>query len=157
MTQPADATISEARSPAFFLRGQLLHGGLLFLLAVVAYALAGRVDFDPVNEPLGTGSDGQPVFLRDVWPTQAEVADVVGRTVRREMFESSYASVYEGDAAWRALDVPAVRAYYGDQFDETNTSNTDDVAESYWWIHQQPKSAWSNEVEIRPYTEEWTY
>ena len=56
-----------------------------------------------------------------------------------------------------ALDVPAVRAYYGDQFNETNTSNTDDVAESYWWIHQQPKSAWSNEVEIRPYTEEWTY
>lgn len=56
-----------------------------------------------------------------------------------------------------ALDVPLVRKYYGDKFDEKNTSNTDDVAESYFWIHQQPKSAWSNEVEIRPYTEDWTY
>ncbi|MEM7466229.1 MAG: SDR family NAD(P)-dependent oxidoreductase [Pseudomonadota bacterium] len=56
-----------------------------------------------------------------------------------------------------ALDVPVVRKYYGDQFNEDNTSNTDDVAESYFWIHQQPKSAWSNEVEIRPYTEDWTY
>lgn len=56
-----------------------------------------------------------------------------------------------------ALDVPAVRKYYGEQFDETNTSNTDDVAETYYWICQQPKSAWSNEVEIRPFTEDWTY
>lgn len=56
-----------------------------------------------------------------------------------------------------ALDVPAVRKYYGDQFDESNTSNTDDVAETYYWIHQQPKSAWSNEVEVRPYTENWTF
>ncbi len=56
-----------------------------------------------------------------------------------------------------ALDVPAVRKYYGDQFDENNTSNTDDVAETYYWIHQQPKSAWSNEVEVRPYTENWTF
>lgn len=56
-----------------------------------------------------------------------------------------------------ALDVPIVRKYYGDEFNESNTSNTDDVAESYYWIHQQPKSAWSNEVEIRPYTEDWTF
>lgn len=55
------------------------------------------------------------------------------------------------------LDVPIVRKHYGDTFNEENSSNTDDVAESYFWIHQQPKSAWSNEVEIRPFTEEWTF
>ena len=55
------------------------------------------------------------------------------------------------------LDVPLVRKYYGDEFDESNSSNTDDVAESYYWIHLQPKSAWSNEVELRPFTEDWTF
>ena len=55
------------------------------------------------------------------------------------------------------LDVPLVRQYYGDEFDTNNAANTDDVAESYLWIHRQPKSAWSNEIEIRPYTEEWTF
>lgn len=56
-----------------------------------------------------------------------------------------------------ALDVPAVRAWMGDKFDAELTSNCDDVAESYWWVHQQPKSAWSNEIELRPYSENWTY
>jgi NAD(P)-dependent dehydrogenase (short-subunit alcohol dehydrogenase family) len=55
-----------------------------------------------------------------------------------------------------ALDVPMLREYYGDRFKVEETSNTDDVAETYWWAHQQPKSAWSNEIEIRPYTEVWT-
>lgn len=55
------------------------------------------------------------------------------------------------------LDVPEVRAWLGDKFDPEATSNCDDVAESYWAVHCQPKSAWSNEIEIRPYTEEWTY
>ncbi len=56
-----------------------------------------------------------------------------------------------------ALDVPVIRKYYDDKFTVDDTSNTDDVAETYWWVHQQPKSAWSNEVELRPYTENWTY
>ena len=55
------------------------------------------------------------------------------------------------------LDVPEVRQWLGDNFKVEETSNTDDVAETYWWVHQQPKSAWSNEVELRPYTENWTY
>ena len=56
-----------------------------------------------------------------------------------------------------ALDVPLVRAAYGDQFSTEQLANTDDVAESYWWVHTQPKSAWSNEIELRPYTEQWTF
>lgn len=55
-----------------------------------------------------------------------------------------------------ALDVPVVRKYVGD-IDKAALANTADVAASYWWIHRQPKSAWSNEVELRPYTENWTY
>ena len=55
------------------------------------------------------------------------------------------------------LDVPITREYMGDHFVATDTSNTDDVAATYWWVHQQPRSAWSNEVELRPYTENWTY
>ena len=55
------------------------------------------------------------------------------------------------------LDVPMVRQYMGANFNAAETSNTDDVASTYWWVHQQPRSAWSNEVELRPYTENWTY
>ena len=55
------------------------------------------------------------------------------------------------------LDVPVVRKYLGANADREQLANTDDVAETYWWVHRQPKSAWSNEVELRPYTENWTY
>ena len=55
------------------------------------------------------------------------------------------------------LDVPEVREWMGDKFNVEETSNCDDVAQSYWWVHEQPKSAWSNEIEIRPYSEQWTY
>ena len=55
------------------------------------------------------------------------------------------------------LDVPLMRELYGDKFDPEKMANTTDVAEAYWLAYQQPKSAWSNEVELRPYTEVWTY
>ena len=54
------------------------------------------------------------------------------------------------------LDVPLMREHYGDNFNPEKMANTDNVAETYWWAHQQPKSAWSNEIELRPYTEAWT-
>ncbi|MGR8920608.1 MAG: SDR family NAD(P)-dependent oxidoreductase [Gammaproteobacteria bacterium] len=54
------------------------------------------------------------------------------------------------------LDVPLVREWLGAEFDPELTANCDDVADTYWWVHQQPRSAWSNEVELRPYTETWT-
>jgi aconitate hydratase len=81
---------------------------------VVAYALAGTVDIDFESEPLGTGKDGQPVFLRDIWPTPAEVAAVVASSIDAEMFAERYAHVLEGDAAWRALQVPAGETYHWD-------------------------------------------
>jgi aconitate hydratase len=81
---------------------------------VVAYALAGRVDVDLANEPLGTGSDGQPVYLRDIWPSQAEIASVIERSVRSEMFENKYAEVFYGNQRWRELPVPAGTQYAWD-------------------------------------------
>jgi aconitate hydratase len=74
---------------------------------VVAYALAGSMDFDMEQEPLGHRPDGTPVYLRDIWPTPAEIDDVVQHAVAAEMFTRDYADVFEGDERWRELDVPA--------------------------------------------------
>ena len=79
---------------------------------VVAYALAGTMDFDMEHEPLGSRPDGTPVYLRDIWPSAAEIADVVLHSVAAEMFTRDYADVFEGDDRWRELDVPG-----GDTFE----------------------------------------
>jgi aconitate hydratase len=71
---------------------------------VVAYAIAGRMDIDLDTEPLGIGTSG-PVFLRDIWPSPKEVADVVLSSVKREQFEKQYANVFNGDDQWRAISV----------------------------------------------------
>ena len=73
---------------------------------VVAYALAGTMDIDLVNDPLGTDEQGQPVYLRDVWPTEAEIDEIVGASIGAEMFAESYADVFAGDAQWQALPTP---------------------------------------------------
>ncbi|HET7121329.1 MAG TPA: aconitate hydratase [Solirubrobacterales bacterium] len=78
---------------------------------VVAYALAGRMDIDLQSEPLGEGSDGEPVYLRDVWPSAAEIKEVVGASVASEMFERNYAGVFAGDEMWNAVDVPSGDRY----------------------------------------------
>jgi aconitate hydratase len=79
---------------------------------VVAYALAGSMDVDLLQEPLGTGADGQPVYLRDIWPPEAEVSELIGRAVQSDMFRRSYAEVFEGDERWNSLEVPT-----GDRFE----------------------------------------
>ncbi|MFL5833192.1 MAG: aconitate hydratase [Solirubrobacterales bacterium] len=78
---------------------------------VVAYALAGRMDVDLNNEPLGEGPDGEPVFLRDIWPSAAEVKQVVGASVASEMFKRNYADVFSGDEMWNAVEVPSGDRY----------------------------------------------
>jgi len=85
---------------------------------VVAYALAGTMNIDTETEALGIGSDGKPVFLRDVWPTPAEVAETMRKAIKREQYETRYAHVLDGDADWRSLSVPP-----GDTFtwDESST------------------------------------
>ncbi|HEU4739451.1 MAG TPA: aconitate hydratase [Solirubrobacterales bacterium] len=78
---------------------------------VVAYALAGRMDIDLATEPLGVGSDGEPVFLKDVWPSAEEIKQVVGASVQSEMFERNYGEVFSGDEMWNAVEVPAGDRY----------------------------------------------
>jgi len=78
---------------------------------VVAYALAGDINIDLTREPLGTGSDGKPVYLKDIWPTTREIADLVERTVTREAFRSKYADVFKGDARWQAVKVTGGETY----------------------------------------------
>jgi aconitate hydratase len=73
---------------------------------VVAYALAGRMDVDLTTEPLGQGSDGEDVFLSDVWPTTEEIAETVRTAVQGEMFQRTYADVFTGDERWSALEIP---------------------------------------------------
>ena len=73
---------------------------------VVAFALAGRVDIDLLNEPLGTDQDGKPVFLADIWPSQEEIRDTVTRSLKPEMYEKRYGEVFEGDDLWQSLPLP---------------------------------------------------
>jgi aconitate hydratase len=81
---------------------------------VVAYALAGSLDIDITTEPLGTGSDGKPVYLKDIWPSDREVQDTVLRSIDSQMFRESYASVFAGDSNWSSIAVPAGKIYSWD-------------------------------------------
>ena len=81
---------------------------------MVAYALAGRVDVDLVNEPIGQDSAGRDVFLREIWPSPDEVQAVVQQSVRREMFAKQYSEVFAGDARWNSVRVPAGDRYAWD-------------------------------------------
>jgi aconitate hydratase len=74
---------------------------------VVAYALAGNMDVDLTREPIGNDQNGEPVYLRDIWPSSHEIQDAIANNVTSEMFESSYASVFEGDENWNNIDAPA--------------------------------------------------
>ncbi|MFN7268547.1 MAG: aconitate hydratase AcnA [Cereibacter sp.] len=78
---------------------------------VVAYALVGDMNIDLTTEPLGMSRDGRPVFLRDIWPTNQEIADLVDRTVTREAFLKKYADVFKGDAKWQAVETTGRETY----------------------------------------------
>lgn len=73
---------------------------------VIAYALAGTMDFDFETQPLGSDAEGQEVFLKDIWPSPTEVQEVMDSSIDQEMFVSSYASVFDGDERWRSLPTP---------------------------------------------------
>ena len=85
---------------------------------VVAYALAGTVHIDLQDQPLGTGRDGRPVFLHEIWPSPQEVADAVASSVDTSMFEAEYAKIFDGDEHWRAMPAPTGKLF---PFDATST------------------------------------
>jgi aconitate hydratase len=78
---------------------------------VVAYAIAGSMDADLVNEPLGQDPDGNDVYLKDIWPSEREIAETIESAVQSDMFRASYGEVFEGDERWKSLDIPT-----GDRF-----------------------------------------
>jgi aconitate hydratase len=75
-------------------------------MLVVAFSLAGRIDIDLHNDPLGYDPEGQPVYLRDLWPTQQEIRDTIRDSLRPEMYRERYGEVFEGDELWKALPLP---------------------------------------------------
>jgi aconitate hydratase len=85
---------------------------------VVAYALAGTMDVDMASEPLGTGADGKPVYLKDVWPSAQDIQQALAGSVNSSMFKSGYASVFAGDENWNAIAVPEGEVY---EWDATST------------------------------------
>jgi aconitate hydratase len=108
---------------------------------VVAYALAGRMDIDLYNEPIGTGSDGRSVFLKDIWPTQEEVSDAIRTSIESEMYRRSYGAVYEGDDRWNSLDVPG-----GDRFEWQDDST---YVRQPTYFDEMPREAPESVPEIR--------
>jgi aconitate hydratase len=85
---------------------------------VVAYALAGRMDIDLTTEPLGRGTGGENVYLRDIWPTNAEIETTMNAAISEEMFRTRYSDVFSGDARWSAMPVPAGERYAWDPTSE---------------------------------------
>jgi aconitate hydratase len=81
---------------------------------VVAYALAGSMDVDLIDDPLGTGSDGQPVYLRDIWPSGKDIEDVMASAIASEMFTRDYSDVFAGDETWRSLPTPTGNTFAWD-------------------------------------------
>jgi aconitate hydratase len=108
---------------------------------VVAYALAGRMDIDLVKEPLGLDKEGDPVYLREIWPTSEEVQETLEGAVRSEMFQKSYSTVFQGTEGWNALVVPE-----GDRF--TWDPNSTYVRRAPYF-DQMPREAPATVAEIR--------
>ena len=81
---------------------------------VVAYAIAGTVDIDLTRDPLGTGADGNPVYLRDIWPSNKEIGDMIAATVGPELFAQNYADVFKGDTRWNTIESPDGELYAWD-------------------------------------------
>jgi aconitate hydratase len=81
---------------------------------VVAYALAGTLDIDLTKDPLGTGNDGKPVYLKDIWPSNKEISDVIAGAINPQMFEKNYADVFKGDSRWNNIASPDGSVYKWD-------------------------------------------
>ncbi|HEU4556607.1 MAG TPA: aconitate hydratase [Longimicrobium sp.] len=108
---------------------------------VVAFAIAGRIDWDPYNEPIGQGPDGRSVFLKDIWPTNMEVHSAIQGGIESEMYRRSYAGVFEGDDRWKSMPVPE-----GDRFEWADDST---YVRQPTYFHGMSKEARDDVPEIR--------
>jgi aconitate hydratase len=108
---------------------------------VVAFALAGRIDWDPYNEPIGTDAEGRSVFLKDIWPSNVEVHSAIQSAIESEMYRRSYAGVFEGDELWKSMDTPP-----GDRFAWADDST---YVRQPPYFENMPKEAPTEVAEIR--------
>ncbi|HNP65072.1 MAG TPA: aconitate hydratase AcnA [Woeseiaceae bacterium] len=97
------------------IHAQVQHNFLASPPLVVAYAIAGNMDVDLYKDPLGNDRNGNPVFMKDIWPSQAEVQEVVASNIDSSMFRASYKSVFEGDENWKGIDSPTGEIYTWDE------------------------------------------
>ncbi|HEY8512655.1 MAG TPA: aconitate hydratase AcnA, partial [Cyclobacteriaceae bacterium] len=109
------AALSSNRNFEARIHPQVKMNFLMSPLLVVAHALAGRMDIDMAREPLGIGKDGNPVFLKDIWPSEREIQNAVDQVVRKEYFSKNYGEIFEGNEHWRNLQAPADKAYKWDE------------------------------------------
>lgn len=84
-------------------------------MLVVAFALAGRINIDMEKEPLGYDPNGEPVFLKDIWPSQDEIADYVQRSIEKDFYEKEYSVIFDGDRFWKGLDIKESKVYNWDE------------------------------------------
>ncbi len=110
----AAAVLSGNRNFESRIHPQVKANYLASPMLVVAYALAGTVEHDLTTEPLGTGNDGEDVYLRDIWPSQNEIAETVAKSVDVEMFSEQYAQVFSGPVEWQNLEAPVGELYKWD-------------------------------------------
>lgn len=108
------ATLSSNRNFEARIHPQIKMNFLMSPLLVVAHALAGRMDIDMNQEPLGTGPDGKPVFLKDIWPSEQEIHETVGRVVKKEYFKKNYDEIFDGNEQWQKLHAPTDKSYHWD-------------------------------------------
>jgi aconitate hydratase len=108
------AALSSNRNFEARIHPQIKMNFLMSPLLVVAHALAGRMDIDMNNEPLGHDQEGNPVFLRDIWPAEKEIQDMAGRVVKKEYFRKNYGEIFEGNEQWKKLEAPLDKSYHWD-------------------------------------------
>jgi len=108
------AALSGNRNFEARIHPQIKMNFLMSPLLVIAYAITGRMDIDMEEEPLGLDPDGEPVYLKDVWPSQEEIAEVVDRVVKKEFYQKSYGEIFDGNDLWKKLSVPLDKAYRWD-------------------------------------------
>ncbi len=108
------AALSGNRNFEARIHPQIKMNFLMSPLLVIAYAITGRMDIDMEEEPLGFDQSGAPVYLKDVWPSQEEIAGVVDHVVKREFYQKSYSEIFDGNDLWKNLAVPQDKAYQWD-------------------------------------------
>ena len=112
------AVLSGNRNFEARIHSQVKMNFLMSPMLVVAYAIAGRVDIDLINEPISFDSNQEPVYLKDIWPSDDEINEILGRVLSPSDFEKNYQKIFEGNEIWRNLEVPSGRLY---EWDESST------------------------------------